>query len=54
MVPLSVLALNIVMDLPPYHAIHLLRIVVLNAMIPVFAVASGVLHLLQAIILGRR
>lgn len=54
MLPLSVVAINFVMDLPPYHAIHLLWMVVLNAMLAVIALVSGVLHLLQTIVLGRR
>ena len=54
MVPLSLIAINIVMDLPPYHAIHLLWIAVVNVILAVIAVASGILHVIQSIVLGRR
>jgi hypothetical protein len=54
LVPLSAIAINLVMDLPPYHAIHLLWIVVVNVILAVIAVASGVLQLMQATVLGRR
>lgn len=54
MVPLSVVAIDIVMDLPPYHAIHLLWLVVVNIILAVIAAASGVLRLVHSLGLRRR
>lgn len=54
MVPLSVVALNLLMDLPPYHAVHLLWFVVLNVILAALALASGGMHLMRALVLRRR
>lgn len=54
MAPFSVIALNTLMDMPPYHAIHLLWIAVVNAVLVGVAIISGVAHLVQTIALARR
>ena len=48
LVPFSTVAIINLMDLPPYHAIHLFWIAVLNALLGGIAVASGVVHLAEA------
>jgi hypothetical protein len=54
MVPLSVIAFNTLMSLPPFHAIHLLWLAVVNAMLAGLAAVSGVVHLVQVVASGRR
>lgn len=54
MVPLSVLAFSIVMDMPPYHAIHLVWIAVVNVMLLGLGTVSGAVRLVQVVMSWRR
>jgi hypothetical protein len=54
MAPLSVIALNTLMDMPPYHAIHLLWIAVMNSVLVGIAIISGVAHFARGLALARR
>lgn len=54
MVPVSVFALDTLMDMPPYHGIHLLWLVSLNVILVALAVVSGVVHLARLVLPAQR